>query len=502
MQFGTRLGHPEKTRTQCVIVGVFENNQLSDSARVLDKASSGAIRKVLSRGDMKGKTGETVLLHDVDGINAQRILLVGLGNAETSDTPQYIKALDSAIGVLKGTPAKNALCCLLEGEAGGKDLYWKARRIVERFEEGVYRFVDMKGKPPETTTSLETIDVFIPSKDEQDTVAAGLDDGMAVALGIKTAKDLGNTPGNVCHPTYLAEKAKQIAKQYKSISATVLDETDMEKLGMGAFLAVSVGSEQPGKLIIMEHKGGDPKEAPHVLVGKGITFDTGGISLKPGAGMQEMIWDMCGAASVFGAMTTIAEQELPINVVGVVAAAENMPSGRATRPGDIVKTMSGQTVEILNTDAEGRLVLCDALTYIDKYKPKTVIDIATLTGAQVVALGSPAAAMYANDDALASDIDAAATETWDRVWRMPLWEDYQAQLNTPFADMQNIGGREAGSVTAACFLARFTKKYRWAHLDIAGPAYRANGMNKSATGRPVAALTQYLMDRADEDDEA
>ncbi|MCS5585610.1 MAG: leucyl aminopeptidase, partial [Pseudomonadales bacterium] len=267
---------------------------------------------------------------------------------------------------------------------------------------------------------------------------------------------------------------------------------EIEKLGMGAFMSVTRGSGQPGKLIVITHKGGKPKDAPHVLVGKGITFDTGGISLKPGGGMHEMIWDMCGAASVFGTMVAIAEQGLAMNVVGVIAAAENMPSGDASRPGDIVTTMSGQTVEILNTDAEGRLVLCDALTYIDQFNPKTVIDVATLTGACVIALGSHASAMYANDDGVASDLTQAGEDSLDRVWRMPLWEDYQVQINSAFADMANIGGREAGSITAACFLARFTKKYRWAHLDVAGSAFKGSGPSKGSTGRPVSLLFEYL----------
>lgn len=498
MQFGTKHGNPEKTRTQCVIAGVYEDNELTDTARALDKASGGSIRRLLNRGELKGKPGQTVLMHDVPGVNAPRILLVGLGNRESADASRFIKSTAAAIGALKVTPAKTALCCLLEAEAGGKDAYWKTRRIVEQFEEGVYRYVDMKGKAPENETLLEGVDIQLASREDQDTVDAGIDDGVTVALGIMTHKNLANAPGNVCTPTYLADQAKKLAREYKSITTTILDEDEMMKLGMGAFIAVSQGSDQPGKLIVMEHKGGDPSEAPYVLVGKGITFDTGGISLKPGQGMHEMIWDMCGAASVFGAMTTVAAQQLPLNVIGVVAAAENMPSARATRPGDIVRSMSGQTIEILNTDAEGRLVLCDALTYIDKFKPKTVIDIATLTGAAVVALGGPASAMYSNDEELAADLEQAGEESWDRVWRMPLWDDYQSQLNSAFADMQNIGGREAGSVTAACFLARFTKAYRWAHLDIAGSAYRANGTSKGATGRPVGTLTQYLMDRADE----
>jgi leucyl aminopeptidase len=318
-----------------------------------------------------------------------------------------------------------------------------------------------------------------------------------VSAGINAHKNLANTPGNVCTPTYMAEAARSLAKQYPSVTTTVIEEKEMEKLGMGAFMSVTRGSDQPGKLIVMQYKGAKPKDQPYVLVGKGISFDTGGISLKPGAAMHEMIYDMCGAASVFGTITTVAMQELPINVVGVIAAAENMPSGKASRPGDIVKSLSGQTIEILNTDAEGRLVLCDALTFVDRYKPVTVIDIATLTGAAVIALGSPATAMYANDDALAGELTGAGEDTLDRVWRMPLWEEYQSQLNSSFADMQNIGGREAGSVTAACFLSRFTKKYRWAHLDIAGSAFRGSGANKGATGRPVGLLTQYLMNMAD-----
>ncbi len=337
-------------------------------------------------------------------------------------------------------------------------------------------------------------------REDLDAVEAGIEDGSAVAAGIIAHKNLANTPGNICTPTYIADAAKQLASEHASVKTTILEEKDMEKLGMGAFMSVTRGSDQPGKMIIMEHKGGKPKDKAFVLVGKGITFDTGGISLKPGAAMDEMIYDMCGAASVLGAMTTVAIQELPINVVGVIAAAENMPSGKASRPGDIVASMSGQTIEILNTDAEGRLVLCDALTYIKKYNPATVIDIATLTGAAIIALGSPASALYANDEQLARDIIDAGEETHDRVWRMPLWEEYQSQLSSAFADMQNIGGREAGSVTAACFLARFTKQYRWAHLDVAGSAFRGSGPNKGATGRPVGTLTQYLMDRADDEE--
>jgi len=313
----------------------------------------------------------------------------------------------------------------------------------------------------------------------------------ALAKGIALTRTLGDEPGNVCHPTYLAKEAQRIAKAHSTVKVEVLSEAEMKRLGMGAFLAVSAGSAQPGKLIVLRYSGGARNAAPHVLVGKGITFDTGGISLKPGPGMDEMKYDMCGAASVLGTLSAVAEAQLPVNVIGVIAAAENMPSGVATRPGDIVKTMSGQTVEILNTDAEGRLVLCDALTYAERFKPASVVDIATLTGAAVIALGSPATALYANNDDLAAALLEAGEGTGDRAWRMPLWEAYQKQLKSNFADMANIGGREAGSVTAACFLARFTKAYPWAHLDIAGSAWRT-GADKGATGRPVRLLMRYL----------
>jgi len=495
MEYGTKVGNAAKTRTQCIVTGVYEDHQLSATADLLDKASEGYIKKVLRRDDIQGKAGQSLVLHEVPGVNAPRILLVGLGKADTMDAARYLQVASTGIGALKATKARTALGCLLEVDVKGKSVYWKARRLVEQFEAGAYQFNEMRGKPPENGMVLETMDLQLPDKEDQDPAVTAIDDAAAVATGINAAKDLGNTPSNVCTPSYIAENAQELAVEYGSITTTVLEEKDMEKLGMGAFLAVSRGSDEPARLIIMEHKGGKPKDAPYVLVGKGITFDTGGISLKPAQTMYEMIYDMCGAASVFGTLQAVAERGLPINVVGVIAAAENMPSGKASRPGDIVKTMSGQTVEILNTDAEGRLVLCDALTYIGKYKPATVVDIATLTGACVIALGAHASGLYANDDGLAGELLAAGEETRDRAWRMPLWEDYQTQLKSAFADFANIGGREAGSITAACYLSRFTKNYRWAHLDIAGTAYKANGANKGATGRPVGLLTQYLMDR-------
>ena len=492
MKYGTRTGNAAKARTQCAIVGVFENVKLSPSARVLDKASKGYLTKVLKRGDISGKTNQTLVLHDVPNVGATRVLLVGLGNEDDMNSAKYASIAKTVLGKIKAISSRTNLCCLLEVNVPGRNINWKTQRIVESFEAGLYSFTKMKGKPPKNVNPIESVDLLIDDKSEFKTVLSAIAAGSALTAGINSAKTLGNLPGNICTPTYLADQAKQLAKDYSSITTKIIEEKEIERLGMGAFMSVTRGSVQPGKLIVITHKGGKAKEAPHVLVGKGITFDTGGISLKPGAGMHEMIWDMCGAASVFGTMLAIAEQGLAMNVVGVIAAAENMPSGDASRPGDIVKTMSGQTVEILNTDAEGRLVLCDALTYIDQFNPKTVIDVATLTGACIVALGSHASAMYANDDGVAADLTKAGEDSLDRVWRMPLWEDYQVQINSAFADMANIGGREAGSITAACFLARFSKKYRWAHLDVAGSAFKGSGPSKGSTGRPVSLLFEYL----------
>ena len=509
MNYGTSSGNAEKSRTACMIVGIYDKS-FTDSAKALDKATDGYLRKLVRRGDIKGKANQVLVLQDPPKVNATRVMLVGLGDKPGMDVARFVGIAKSAAERLKSLNVDSALCCLLDVAVPGKDAAWKAARLAEQFAAAAYQFTDMKGEPPEDKTKLKSVEFSLPEpsaasakgtkkksastkkKSSTDDVKRALNRASALAKGLEAAKNLANTPGNICTPTYIASKARKLANDHSSMTTSVLEEKEMEKLGMGAFMSVSRGSEQPGKLIVMQHKGGKAKDKPHVIVGKGITFDTGGISLKPGAGMHEMIYDMCGAASVFGTMTTVALQKLPINVVGVIAAAENMPSGDASRPGDIVKSMSGQTVEILNTDAEGRLVLCDALTYIEKYNPKTVIDIATLTGACVIALGNHATAMYANDEDLAAEIDRAGQDTHDRVWRMPLWEDYQKQLKSAFADMANIGGREAGSITAACFLARYTKKYRWAHLDIAGTAYQGSGAAKGATGRPVPLLVEYL----------
>jgi len=374
------------------------------------------------------------------------------------------------------------------------DISWKIQHSIEAIDEALYSFTQLKSEKPETRRPLRKFIFSVNGRGQLMLGEQAVRQGMAISAGIHLAKDLGNLPGNICTPAYLATQAEVLAKQHPMIKTTVLEENDMEQLSMGSLLSVSRGSREPGKLITIEYRAGDKKQAPIVFVGKGVTFDSGGISLKPGASMDEMKFDMCGAASVIGAINACAELQLPVNIIGIIPTVENMPDGLATRPGDIVKSMSGQTIEILNTDAEGRLILCDALTYAEKFEPDVVIDIATLTGACVVALGEHPAGLLSNHSPLANDLLSAGQTSGDRCWQLPLWDDYQEQLDSNFADIANIGGKSAGTITAACFLSRFTKKYHWAHLDIAGVAWKS-GKEKGATGRPVGLLTQYVLDR-------
>jgi leucyl aminopeptidase len=476
-----------------VVAGVFEPRKLSGPAAGLDRAAKGYLAGVLKSGDMDGKAGTTLLLQKVPGIAAERVLLVGLGSQEKFREKQYREALAAAVRVLAGTGAEDAALCLGEVPVGRRDAAWKAAHAVTIAREGTYRFNRMKSASEDTGPALKRLTLYAADRAAARRAATGLGHGRAVADGMGLAKDLGNLPPNVCTPSYLADQARDLAKRYR-MRVTVLERADMERLGMLTLLSVAQGSAQPPKFITLEHRGGPAKAKPVALVGKGITFDTGGISIKPAGEMDEMKFDMCGAASVLGTMKAVGEMKLPVNVIGVVPTTENMPGGRATRPGDIVRSLSGQTVEILNTDAEGRLILCDALTYVERFEPAAVIDIATLTGACVIALGHVASGLFANDDALAHEVAAAADTACDRVWRMPVWEDYQEQLKSNFADFANIGGRPAGAVTAACFLARFAKKFKWAHLDIAGTAWKS-GREKGSTGRPVPLLTQFLIGR-------
>lgn len=496
MEFSIKSGKAEKQRNDCVVVGVYESAKLSASAAGIDQASQGFISSVLKRGDMDGKVGATLLLQSVPGTESDRVLLVGLGKESGLAEKDYRKAVVASAKALLKTGARDVANFLAEVKVGKQDAAWKASQMAEAVRDSVYRFDAMKGKKEqkEDKSGLMKLEIHLAEQDDNQATQQALKEALALAVGVSFTKDLGNLPPNVCTPTYLAEQAQDMAKTY-GLTVQVLEREEMQKLGMGSFLGVAQGSVQPPKLIVLQHNKGKKDQKPVVLVGKGITFDTGGISLKPGAEMDEMKYDMCGAASVLGTFKAIAEMGLPLNVVGIIPACENMPDGNAIRPGDVLTSMSGQTIEVLNTDAEGRLILCDALTYAERFEPSAVVDIATLTGACVIALGHHASGLFSNQDHLAKELLSAGEQCLDRAWHMPLWDDYQPQLDSNFADMANIGGRAAGSITAACFLSRFTKKYDWAHLDIAGTAWKS-GKEKGATGRPVPLLTQFLKNRA------
>ena len=494
MEFVVKSVSPETLKTATLVVAVTEDRTLSDAATKLDTLSGGAITAALKRGDLPGKVGQSLLLHTLPNLKADRVLLVGVGKeAELSDR-QFRKVVTGALNVLKGLGGSDAVIALGDLAVKNRDTYGKVRLLVETLADGEYVFDRFKSQKAEPR-ALKKITLLTSKAALADTERAATH-AAAIATGMAFTRDLGNLPPNICHPSYLAEEAKALGKEHKHLKVDILDEKKLKELGMGAFLAVAQGSEQPPRLIVMNYQGGKKSDQPHVLVGKGVTFDTGGISIKPAAGMDEMKYDMCGAASVFGTLRAVLELKLPINLVCLLACAENMPGGNATRPGDIVSTMSGQTVEILNTDAEGRLVLCDTLTYAERFKPQAVIDIATLTGACVVALGGHTSGLMGNNDALIGQLLDAGKKADDRAWQLPLFEEYQEQLDSPFADIANIGGPKGGSITAGCFLSRFAKAYNWAHLDIAGTAWLSGGKDKGATGRPVPLLTQYLLDRA------
>jgi len=493
MDYTAKSGTPEKQRSACLAVGVFESRKLSHVAQQIDQVSGGALAAVLRRGDMDGKHGQTLLLHNVPNIPSERVLLVGCGKEKEFSESRYREVTSKAIVAVNQTGAAELTTYLTELEVKGRDVSWKLRQAVELAEAAVYRFDQLKSKKNDSRRELKRVVLAVPKRSDLPAAETAIRQGMAIAEGVKLARDLGNLPGNICTPTYLAEQAVALGGA-QGITVNVLEETDMLALGMGSLLSVSRGSRQPPKLIVLEYRGGKETEAPVALVGKGLTFDAGGISLKPAANMDEMKYDMCGGASVLGTLKAVAEMKLPINVVGIIPSSENLPDGDANKPGDVVTSMSGQTVEVLNTDAEGRLILSDALTYAERFKPAVVIDIATLTGACVIALGNQASGLLGNSDALVRELLNAGKYTYDRAWQLPLWDEYQKQLDSNFADMANIGGREAGTITGACFLARYAKNFKWAHLDIAGTAWKT-GKEKGATGRPVPLLTQFLISR-------
>ena len=498
MDFSVKTGDADKQRSACLVVGVFSPRRLSPAAERLDKASRGQLSALLKRGDIDAACGKTTLVHHLKGrVQCERVLVVGCGKAREFDGRAYLKAARAAARTLDQSAATEAVSYLPELDVEGHSLAWKCRQAVLASHDAAYRFDELKSDAKPPRKPLRKLAIGVSDKTDAAEARQGVKEGRAIAAGVERARRLGNLPGNICTPAYLAGQAQEIRKLSRKLKLDVLEEKDMRKLGMGALLSVARGSRQPAKLITLQYSGGGKEQKPVVLVGKGVTFDSGGISIKPGAAMDEMKFDMCGAASVLGTVAAVAELELPVNLVGIIPATENLPDGDASKPGDIVTSMSGQTIEVLNTDAEGRLILCDALTYAERYEPEVVIDIATLTGACIIALGHHTTGLLANDQELADALLAAGRTANDRAWQLPLWDEYDEQLSSNFADMANIGGRDAGTITAACFLGRFTKDYRWAHLDIAGVAWKS-GKEKGATGRPVPLLMQFLMDRCAE----
>ena len=489
MEFSIKTLSPETAETGCVVLGVYAEKELTPPAQRVDQRAKGALRAALD--DLPAKVGSTLLLRALPNVAAQRVLLVSLGARKEFGETQYRDAVRGAASALRELAAKEAALFLVDLKLDARPISWNVRQAVLNTREAFYRFDELKSQKKSPAPALA--DLTLPLSPEAE-LRQALAEAEATADGADLARTLGNLPSNICTPSYLADQAKKLGRDYK-LDVEVLERKDIEKLGMGAFLAVTKASREPPKLIVLRYDGAAKSKKPLAFVGKGITFDTGGISLKPAAEMDEMKFDMSGAGSVLGAIRALAGMKAPVNVVGIIPTCENMPGGAAIKPGDVVTTLSGQTVEILNTDAEGRLILCDALTYAERFKPEAVVNVATLTGACVIALGHVATGLFSNDQKLADELREAADDAWDRVWQMPLWEEYQEQLRSNFADFANIGGRPGGSITAASFLARFTREQRWAHLDIAGTAWKS-GREKGSTGRPVPLLVRFALRHA------
>jgi len=476
--------------TDALLVGVYEDFGLSPAAAACDRACGGALTRALERKDASGRIGAVTRLLGLVGLHSSRVVLVGLGEKSRLDAANYLKVLAEAAKSLKVGPIRQVASHLATLPIKDRDAAWALSQHILQFSRHLYRY---QATRPRKATEVGLDRLLVATMVASATAVQAT--AMALADGITLCRELGNLPPNICTPQYLADTARRLATELPRFTTEVLESADMEQLGMGALLGVARGSAHPPKLIVMKYQGAaDGDAAPYVLVGKGITFDTGGISLKPGAAMDEMKYDMCGGAAVLGVLQAVAQMALPLNVIGVVPAVENMPDGAAYRPGDVLTAMSGQTIEVLNTDAEGRLILCDALSYAKRFKPRTMVDIATLTGACMVALGKHAHGLMTHQDKIADELLAAGAKIHDRAWRLPLWEDYYSALNTDFADLANIGGKHAGAITAACFLSRFVGDLNWAHLDIAGTAWD-EGRKGGATGRPVALLVQWLQDR-------
>jgi len=498
MQHLTVIGNPSSLATECLVLGVHENEVLPEPARVVDEASQGYLRNALKRAGFSGNRSESLLLLDVPGIDAERVLIIGCGDVEKLDARRFRKIAVHAARAMARCGAGEATSTLASLKVPGRGIRWLVKHLIECTEMSRYRYQQgTQDSDDDNKPALQSVTWVLPRERDHARAARATAQATAVAAGMTLARDLGNSPPNVCTPSHIADAAVLLAEEYATLHTSVLDEAAMQELGMGAMLAVSQGSHEPARFIVIEHRQGPDDQAPVVIVGKGVTFDSGGLSIKPAPGLENMRFDMCGAASVLGTFQACAMLDLPINVVGIVVAVENMPGGRAYRPGDVIRSMSGRTIEVLNTDAEGRLALCDALHYAKRYKPDILIDVATLTGACVVALGRHAHGLFSNSRSLTRALETAGKRAHDRPWPMPLWDDYAGKLDTPFADIANMGGQSAGAITAACFLQRFvSRRTRWAHLDIAGTAWES-GSEAGATGRPVPLLTQFLIDRVE-----
>jgi leucyl aminopeptidase len=493
MEYFTTTSNVSRRAVDCVIVGIYARGKLAAGAAQIDSASKGVIKRHLKNGDVSGQFGHCAVLTDVAGVRAKRVTVVGLGKISEFDVRKFNQAFAAALRSVSRSKSRQILNTLTLEKTSGAGSYYLGRHTAQAVGDVLYRFTEMKSGKKTPAMPLNKVGMAVANRSDAAKALKGATHGDAIVSGMTIAKDLGNLPANVCTPSYIARTAQKLSKGNKNLQTRVLNEVEMKRLGMHSLLSVTAGTKEPAKLIVMQYKG-KPGQKPVVLVGKGVTFDSGGISLKPGPGMDEMKYDMCGAAGVIGTIAAVARLKLPINLNVVVPAVENLPSGRATKPGDIVKSMSGQTIEILNTDAEGRLILCDALTYSRRFKPDAVIDVATLTGACVIALGHHRTAVMSNDDKLSADIVAAGLSSEDRGWPMPLGDEWAAQLKSNFADMANVGGRDGGAITAGCFLGKFTDGMNWAHLDIAGTAWKS-GKLKGATGRPVPMLTEYVLGR-------
>ena len=494
MESFTTTSAASRRAGSCIVVGVYAGGKAGHGAAAIDAASKGFIRQLVKDGDLSGQSGSSLLLTSVPGVRARRVLVVGLGKSASFGVDAFKEANETVAATIKNSKISDIVSYLTLEDVAGTSAYYLARHTVEAIGNSLYSFTAMKSGRKKPVNSLQKIGLAIGNRSDAGKAMRGAEHADAIVTGMTLARNLGNLPPNICTPAYLARSAQKISRQYKSVQTKVLGEAEIKRLGMHSFLSVTSGTVLPAKLIVMQYKGAG-RNKPVVLVGKGVTFDAGGISLKPGPGMDEMKYDMCGASSVIATMLVVAKLKLPINLTVVVPTCENLPSATATRPGDIVTSMSGQTIEVLNTDAEGRLILCDALTYARRFKPEVLIDVATLTGACVVALGHHLTAVMSHSDTLAGSITAAGHAAADRAWRMPMAVEYERQLKSNFADFANIGGREGGSITAACFLSKFTDGMNWAHLDIAGTAWRSGG-KKGSTGRPVPLLSEFVLERA------